>query len=61
MTAQRYKTVLAHQRMESGLCPECGLEVETHTPDIRFWIPRQCSLTPAGVQDRIEQYRADVS
>ena len=46
---------MAHQ-----LCPECGQPVPMHSPDLRFWVPRLCDLTPIGVQERIAQYRADL-
>ena len=46
--------------MEAGRCPECGGMVTDHSSDSRFWIPRNCDLTFAGVSDRIDQYKADL-
>lgn len=57
--AQRYKSSLAHERMEKNTCPECGEDQYAHSNDPRFWVPRACSLLPAGVEDRIAQYFAD--
>jgi hypothetical protein len=59
--AQRYFTETARVRMAEGRCPECGTTPDTHTDDIRFWIPRRCDLTPHGVTSRIQQYRADLN
>jgi transposase len=60
MMTQRYADPRAHERMDSGACPECGEKAEQHLDDGRFWIPRKCDLKPQGVIDRIEQYRQDL-
>jgi hypothetical protein len=57
----RYNPGVAHERMEQGLCPECGEPASHHNPDPRFWIPRNCDLLPAGVDGAIAQFRADRS
>lgn len=59
--AQRYADDMSHWRMDNGNCPECSEKPSQHINDSRFWIPRNCSLTPAGVNERITQYRADLS
>ena len=56
MTAQRYTSKIALERMEKGLCPECGRQVMEHTG---WGSPAGCSLTENGVKGRIEQYRRD--
>lgn len=38
MSAQRYSTVAAFERMEQGLCPECGREPDVHSMERDFWI-----------------------
>lgn len=58
--AQRYTDKVALLRMKRGMCPECGQETQAHIPDERFWIPRQCSLRPEGVVERVVQYRRDL-
>lgn len=58
--AQRYESPLALERMSANKCPECGHALPTHTSDTRFWIPRTCDLTPAGVKDRIARYENDL-
>ena len=60
MSAQRYTHPTALQRMADQHCPECGLGLDTHSDDTRFWIPRHCDLTRVGVEQRIAQYEADV-
>lgn len=59
--AQRYPGQTAHARMEQGFCPECGQQPESHSTSPLFWtrFPGDCDLLPAGVTERIEQYRAD--
>lgn len=57
--AQRYTHPTALERMDSGLCPECGEAEEQHLNDPRFWMPRRCDLLPRGVRERIEQRRSD--
>ena len=57
--AQRYTSQIAQGRMAAGNCPECGEKPAQHLSDSRFWIPRNCSLLPHGVTERIGQYRAD--
>ena len=57
--AQRYHDDMSHWRMDNGNCPECGEKPAQHLSDSRFWIPRNCSLLPQGVTERIEQYKAD--
>jgi hypothetical protein len=59
MSAQRYTAPLAHERMDAGLCPECGGTASNHLDDNRFWLPRTCDLLPRGVEERVLQYRAD--
>lgn len=59
MSAQRYTSPAALERMAAGNCPECGQSAEAHSGDPRFWIPRDCDLLPHGVTERIEQYRVD--
>lgn len=56
---QRYKHPLALERMSHNLCPECGQPGAIHSTDNRFWMRFGCDLLPAGVEDRIAQYRAD--
>lgn len=57
---QRYTAAVAHERMASGTCPECGLPPEQHSGEVRFWLrPQGCDLLPRGVAERIEQYRTD--
>lgn len=63
-TAQRYSTVAAFERMEQGLCPECGREPDVHSMERDFWIrpgwsSGSCDLLPHGVRERIEQWQAD--
>lgn len=60
--AQRYASLVAQNRMASGMCPECGKPASEHSADSRFWLPRpnDCSLRPVGVADRIEQYQEDL-
>lgn len=58
--AQKYRDDTSRLRMHQGLCPECGDHPDMHNHDYRFWIPRRCDLTPAGVADRIEQFRTDL-
>ena len=61
--AQRYMAAIALSRMDDGLCPECGRSPELHSADPRFWVraPTSCDLRTDGVNDRIEQNRADVT
>ncbi len=59
--AQTYQSETARIRMHQGLCPECGKTALIHDPDNRFWLPRGCDLTQAGVTDRIEQFRTDLT
>jgi hypothetical protein len=59
--AQRYSTPTDRGRMANGLCPECGESSREHIDDPRFWIPRRCDLTPAGVVDRINQYERPIA
>lgn len=53
--AQTYADPQARQRMDYGLCPECGHPVDRHAgaggPN--------CSLTDNGVAQRIAAYRAE--
>ena len=60
MSTQRYSSPVARERMGRGRCPECGEPPEHHLDDIRFWIPRSCSLLTRGVIDRIDQYKTDL-
>lgn len=53
---QRYTSKAALERMEKGLCPECGRKAPEHTG---FGTLSGCSLSENGVKDRIEQYRRD--
>jgi hypothetical protein len=59
VSAQTYRHPRAIERMRLGLCPECGGSPESHTDDVRFWIPRShgCSLLPHGVTERIQWQR----
>jgi hypothetical protein len=59
VSAQRYASPVAQEKMRQNLCPECGCKPETHSDDTRFWVPRICDLTRTGVEDRIAQFRAD--
>jgi len=52
---QRYTSKTALERMEKGLCPECGRTEADHAG----WGSAGCSLTDNGVADRIAQYRRD--
>jgi hypothetical protein len=61
MGDQRYTHPTALARMAEGNCPECGQPVGVHRANSLFWLPGiPCSLTVAGVQDRIEQFEADI-
>jgi hypothetical protein len=53
--AQRYTDPDARVNMALGYCPECGKHPDVHSPDTRFWVPRECSLTRVGVLDRIAE------
>lgn len=57
--SQRYRDPLSHERMSANTCPECGSSAEHHNPSREFWVPRECSLTPEGVRDRITQWEED--
>ena len=61
MSAQRYASPVAQERMARGTCPECGDSALAHSNDPRFWMPRSCDLTAQGVVDRINQHAADLS
>ena len=58
--AQRYTNATALVWMAQNLCPECGQRSAQHDSSANFWDHfGKCDLTPAGAQDRIEQYFAD--
>lgn len=60
--AQRYTQPAAQERMEHGLCPECGTLPEAHysgTPEIWGMLVASCNLRADGVEDRINQYHED--
>lgn len=59
--AQRYSDSLSRLRMARGDCPECGERAEAHSQRTEFWLRWGCSLLPAGVLDRIRQFREDES
>ena len=54
---QRYTDSGARYRMRHDLCPECGTAAVAHK-DVSW---RICTLTPAGVTDRIAAYREEVA
>jgi hypothetical protein len=58
---QQYTDFKAIASMRMGGCPECGRPPERHSPDNRFWIPRECDLTPKGVTDRIDAHLTAMS
>lgn len=58
---QRYDSSVSIERMEAGLCPECGDAPALHTDDPRFWVPRKCDLLRMGVEDRIASHAARCS
>jgi hypothetical protein len=53
--AQRYTDLRALDRMDRGLCPECGGTVTQHTG----WGRGDCSLTDNGVAERVAQFHRD--
>lgn len=55
---QRYKTLIAQNRMAQGLCPECGDKVDRHDG---WGGPNGCSLTDNGVAQRIHQHQVDLA
>jgi hypothetical protein len=55
VTAQRYSSPVALERMEQGRCPECGCYPSDHSG----WGTGRCSLTDSGAAARIGQYRKD--
>ena len=59
MTAQRYTSPTALERMGQGRCPECGHPREHHGG----WGGNQsfCSLRDDGVAARIDQYRRNLA
>lgn len=60
--AQRYTHPVALERMAAGNCPECGETPGNHSASVQFWVrPAGCSLIPAGVRERIEQYQEDLT
>jgi hypothetical protein len=54
--SQRYAHPYALSRMADGRCPECGFEPFRHDG---WGGPAGCTLTDAGVSQRVAQYRAD--
>lgn len=64
MSSQRYSDPVARERMARGMCPECGNKPEAHpAAPITMFNAGVCGfggLLRAGVEDRIEQYRADL-
>lgn len=62
MSAQRYSTGIARDRMADDNCPECGQPADMHSPEPRFWVRGSgCDLLPHGVTERIQQYRDDIA
>jgi len=61
MSAQRYSSSVARERMGRGECPECGETPAAHSNDPRFWIPRSCDLLERGVTERVAQYQSDLA
>ena len=63
MSVQRYRSGIAHERMEQGLCPECGKPAAEHSSRVEFWLRpgafTSCDLLPHGVEERIAQYVED--
>jgi hypothetical protein len=61
--AQRYPAGICHERMAADACPECGKPAEQHSSSLYFWERGfgQCDLLPAGVRERIDQYRTDTA
>lgn len=60
---QTYTNPTSRQRMERGLCPECGQAPEDHydrdTPALYVAIIAPCGLYVDGVRDRIEAHLKD--
>lgn len=55
--AQAYTDPIAIERMQSGLCPECGTPASDHNGRGG---PKGCSLTDNGVAQRIYNFELEV-
>ena len=58
MSAQRYSSPLAQERMAAGNCPECGKPINAHS-GWGLGTGSVCTLTDNGVAARIAQFQAD--